>query len=237
MRVKTRSISGSERGIGRHERTHLRQDHDQRRLPQIGGFAAHVGPGDDGDQAGGGVEVEIVGDEAAGIVLRQALDHRMAAGHDAHFAVVGKARARVAILRGHLRQRRGHVQFGDGRRGGSDALRMRGGELAHFGEELLFERQDFLLGIQHLALVVLQLRRGEALGIDQRLLAFVIGGRQVHVGVRDFDVVAEDVVEADLERLDAGARAFARFDLGDVLAAVPAEIAQFVQFGVEARRG
>ena len=53
MRVKMRSISGSAGRIGGHERTHLRQNRDQRGLPQIGGFAAHVGAGDDGDQIGG----------------------------------------------------------------------------------------------------------------------------------------------------------------------------------------
>ena len=101
----------------------------------------------------------------------------------------------------------------------------------------LLERQNLLLGVEHLALVVLQLRRGEALGVDQRLLAFVIGGREVQIGVGDFDVVAEDVIEADLERLDAGALPLARFDLRDVLAAVLAEIAQLVELGIESRRG
>ena len=57
------------------------------------------------------------------------------------------------------------------------------------------------------------------------------------VGFGDLDVVAEDVVEADLERLDAGALALAGFDLGDVLPAVLAEVAQFVEFGVDSRRG
>jgi hypothetical protein len=55
MRVKMRSISGSG-GFGGHERTHLRQDRDQRRLPQISGLAAHVGAGDDGDQVGAVVQ-------------------------------------------------------------------------------------------------------------------------------------------------------------------------------------
>ncbi len=57
----------------------------------------------------------------------------------------------------------------------------------------------------------------------------------MQVGLRNLDVVAEDVVEADLERRDAGALPFARFDLRDVLAAVLAEVAQFVEFGVVAR--
>ena len=68
--------------------------------------------------------------------LGQLLDHGMAAGHDAHLAVVGKLRARVAIFGGHLRQRGGDVQFGDGGGGGANALRVRGGALADFGEDL-----------------------------------------------------------------------------------------------------
>ena len=40
--------------------------------------------------------------------------------------------------------------------------------------------EDLVFGVEHLALVILQLRRGEALGVGQRLLALVIGGRQVH---------------------------------------------------------
>ncbi len=50
MRVKMRSISGRLRRFRRHERAHLRQDRDQRRLPQVGRLAAHVRPGDDRDQ-------------------------------------------------------------------------------------------------------------------------------------------------------------------------------------------
>ena len=94
--------------------------------------------------------------------------------------------------------------------------------------------EDLLFGGEDFALVLLQLGRGEALGVDQRLLALVVGGGQMQVGLGDFDVVAEDVVEADLERLDAGAGALAGFDLGDELAAVLAEVAQFVELGVVA---
>ena len=158
----------------------------------------------------------------------------MAAGHDAHLAAIGKCGALVAVLGRHLGQRGGHVQLRHRGGRGAYALRLRGHTLAHAGEKLLFERQDLLLGIQHFALVILQLGGGEALGVGQRLLAFVIRGRQVLVGARDFDVVAEHVVEPHLERLDAGALPFARFDLRDVLAAVAAEVAQLVELGVEA---
>ena len=95
------------------------------------------------------------------------------------------------------------------RGGGADALRLLGGLLANFGEDPLLDLENLLFGGEHFALVLLQLGRGEALGVDQRLLALVIGGREVQIGFRDLDVVAEDVVEADLERLRcrcAGAR-------------------------------
>ena len=122
--------------------------------------------------------------------------------------------------------------FGDRGGGGADALRVSGGALADFGEQFLFERENLVLGVEHFALVILQFRRGEAFGVGQRLLALVVGGRQVLIGAGDLDVVAEDVVEAHLERGDAGALPLARLDLRDVLLAVLAEIAQLVEFGV-----
>ena len=97
--------------------------------------------------------------------------------------------------------------------------------------------EDLLFGVEHFALVILQLGGGEALGVDQGLLAFVVGGREVQIGAGDFDVVAEDVVEADLQRGDAGALALAGFDLGDVLVAVLAEVAELVELGDGSRRG
>ncbi len=158
----------------------------------------------------------------------------MAARQNAHVAVIGKCGPRVAVLRGHLRQGGGHVDFGHRSGGRANALRVRGGEFAHLGEQFFFQREDLVFGVEDLALVVLQLGRGEALGVDQSLLALVVGGGQVLVGLGDFDVVAEDVVEADLQRLDAGAGALAGLDLGDDLAAIAAKVAQFIEIGVAA---
>jgi len=66
------------------------------------------------------------------------------------------------------------------------------------------------------------------------LFAFVVGGREVQVGLGDFDVVAKDLIEADFEGVDAGPLALALFHGGDDLFAVLGEIAEFVEFGVEA---
>ena len=198
MRVKMRSMTGRAGGFGGNEGAGLGEDGDERGLAQVGALAAHVGAGDDGDQIGGIVEVKIVGDEASGFLLGEALDDGMASGEDAHFAGLGEGGALVAIFGGDLGERGGDIEFGDGGGGGADALGVAGGALADGGEEFLFEGEDFVFGVEHFALVIFQLGGGEAFGVGEGLLALVVGGREVLVGAGDFDVVAEDVVEANL---------------------------------------
>ena len=55
------------------------------------------------------------------------------------------------------------------------------------------------------------------------------------VGLGNLDVVAEDIVEADFQRLNSGAGPLALLDLCDILPAIAADIAQLVEFGVIAR--
>ena len=66
------------------------------------------------------------------------------------------------------------------------------------------------------------------------LLAVIVGGHGVQVGLGDFDVVAEDAIEANLERVDAGARALALLHLRDHLLARAADVAQLVELRVDA---
>ena len=94
--------------------------------------------------------------------------------------------------------------------------------------------QDPLVRLQHLLLVLLELRGDEALAAGDRLLADVVGGHERQVRLADLDVVAEDAVEADLERRDAGARALALLDGGDRRAPAAADLAQLVELGVDA---
>src|ERR1035441_3672068 len=119
---------GESGGFGRYERTGLGQDGDDRGLAQVGAFTAHVGAGDDGDEIGGIVEVEIVGNEAPGFLFGEALDDGMAAGEythlAAHLAGTRERGALVAVFGGDLGERGGDVEFGDGGGGGADALRV-----------------------------------------------------------------------------------------------------------------
>ena len=82
--------------------------------------------------------------------------------------------------------------------------------------------------------VFFQLRRGESLGVSQRLFALVIRRRQVLIGARDFDVVSEHVVEPHLERPDSGALPLAGLDLRDVPLAILLQVAQLVELRVKA---
>ena len=127
------------------------------------------------------------------------------------------------------RERRQHVDLRQRQRGLPDAACLRGNRHAKLSQQPALDLHHLLLRVQHLRFVLFQLRSGEALGIDQRLLAFVIRGSVVQIGFRNLQVVAEDRVELHLQRTYAGALALPLFDLRDVLLAVAAQVAQLVQ--------
>src|SRR6266581_282951 len=96
-------------------------------------------------------------------------------------------------------------------------------------DELRLARRDSLLGTQHLGLVRFQLGRDEPLGAGQRLASLIVRRHAVPVRVRDLQVIAEDLVETDLERGDAGALALARLEPGDVLLPAVASVLELVE--------
>ena len=113
------------------------------------------------------------------------------------------------------RQREERV--GRGRRvgGGADGRGGAGDAAAHRLEELLLEREAPLLGGEDLLLERLQRRRGEPLAAHRRLPPLVVGRDEVEVRLRHLDVVAEHLVEADLQRADPGPLALLRLERGD----------------------
>ena len=54
--------------------------------------------------------------------------------------------------------------------------------MAQLGEDAFLDLNGSVVRGENFALVFLQLGSGEALGVDQRLLAFVVGGRVGEVG-------------------------------------------------------
>ena len=82
---------------------------------------------------------------------------------------------------------------------------------------------------------LLELLGDVALAVDERLLADVGVGHLVVIGLGDLDVIAEDLVVADLERLDAGPLLLAGLQLGQDAAGVGEQGAQVVHLAAVAR--
>src|SRR5262247_2481950 len=83
--------------------------------------------------------------------------------------------------------------------------------------------------------MLFQLQREEAFGVRQCLFTDVIDGGELEVSLRDLDVIAEDLVVADLERPDSAAFALARLELRQKIFPARQHAAQFVKLFGEAR--
>ena len=100
---------------------------------------------------------------------------------------------------------------------------------ADLAEQARLDLADAVLGVEHQRLVFLHFRGDVALGVDQGLLADVVGWGQAGVGAGDLDVVAKDLVVADLERLDPGALALDALQVGDPIAGMARGLDDVVQ--------
>src|SRR5258705_2598997 len=84
----------------RNKRTHLRHENDQRGLAEVGGFAAHVGAGDEEKLLAARFEVEIVRDEAFACLSQEFFDNRVAASDDQELSSVIEFWTNVAAISG-----------------------------------------------------------------------------------------------------------------------------------------
>ena len=99
-------------------------------------------------------------------------------------------------------------------------------------EEFRLPLNPDFFGPQDPGLVILEVRGDEALGVYQGLLADVVGRHQMQVGLGDLQIIAEDLVVAHLEAVDAGGAALLGLQFGDPVLAFPAEANEFVQLRV-----
>jgi len=88
--------------IRRNEGTALGHDHQQCRLPDIGGFTCHIRPGQQHHPVAVAVEMAIVGNEAAR--SKHLLHHRMAAAVDDQPVIIADPGPDVGIYPGALTQ-------------------------------------------------------------------------------------------------------------------------------------
>ncbi|MNQ03551.1 hypothetical protein D3C85_162540 [compost metagenome] len=214
----------------RDEAADMGQQHDQRGLPHIGGFTAHVRPGDD-QHARVVVEAQVVGHEGRGQHL---FDHRMTALLDAHAGFVDEAWPVEVEVQCALAQVAQHVQFGQGRGAVLQRAEVTDQTFQQLFVEHLLAGQGAALGRQGLVLELLEFGGDEAFRALEGLAADIVGRGRLGLLARQFDKVAVHAVVADLEVGQAGAGFLAHFQVHQVLAGVFAERLQLVQLGVVA---
>ncbi len=223
------------RACRRHVAADVGEQHDQRVLPHVGAFAAHVRAGDHQHAAGAlrrrVAQLQVVRLER---LLAYFFHHRVAAAFDLDAGLVAQLRCAPVQRLGAFGQRAQHVELGH-RGGGGLQRRQPSGQRV---EQRLVQRalahQRALLGGEHLVLEVFQFLGDVALGVLGRLPARVVGGRLVGLCAADLDVVAVHAVVADLQCGDAAGGLFALFQLDQILVGVGRQPAQLVQLGVVA---
>ena len=149
-------------------------------------------------------------------------------------AAVVHARTAIVVVHRDGRERAERVELGDEPRRALDAHALGSHSVAQGGEEFKFERLVAVARGQNLLLKVFEFFGDVALAVHERLLADVRFGHKLLEGVRDLDIVAEDLVVADLQRADAGLFLLARLDVGEKPLAARQNLVQAVDFGIVA---
>ena len=153
----------------RHKGADLRHQRNEGILTHIGRFARHVGAGDDQAAVGGAVEGGIVGHEHT--ALEHLLHHRVTSlGDGQHIAVVHHGAA-VVVFRCNLRQRRQHIQLGNGVGGALDTVQLGTDALQKFVKQAALQRDEPLVCAKNFAFQLLQLLRDVPFAGGEGLLA------------------------------------------------------------------
>ena len=157
----------------------------------------------------------------------------MAAVADGELVAVVHVRLDVVAERRRFRQPGKHVERGERTRRVLDACGVEGHARAQAFEQLDLALEDALVGAQNFLFIFLQRGRDEPLAAGDRLLTVVVARHRVKIRLRDFDVVTEDAVVADLQRANPRPCALALLELGDHLFARTADAPEVVDLGVE----
>ncbi len=207
----------------------MRQNGDQRVLPQKRALARHVGAGDEPDPVVR--QNAVIGDEgpAPALAGQRRLDGRMTPAADLEGGALVDCRPHPQRLGRELGQRRREVECGERRRGGGDL----GAAGHHLTDEILvepqFQRQSPLGGTGDLGFEVGQFGRRVALRARHRLAVDKFRPELAGMVRRHLDVITDDVVVADLQCADRGLAGIARLQCRDHPAALVAQAAPFVE--------
>ena len=126
----------------------------------------------------------------------------------------------IAVVDRHLGPGGEHIQPGDG---GGQLSEDRGvlGDLgAQPAIEVPLQLVNPLPGVEHQGFILLEFGHHVALGVGQGLPPHVVRGHLFLIGLADLDVIAENLVVADLESPDSGTLPFPAFQIGDKTARI-----------------
>ena len=187
---------------GRHKAADLRHQGNQRILAHVRRFTGHVRAGDEQHPVVVLVEHRIVGYKQT--ALEHLFDDRVAALFNFHHTAFINSGHDVVVLQGRLGKACQHIELSYSRCRALNADDLGGDARQQVGKQLVFQNQQTLVCAEDLIFQLLQLGRDVALPRRQRLLAGEGIGHRVSVGAADLNVVAEHLVEADLQLGDAG---------------------------------
>src|SRR6266446_6437886 len=125
------------------------------------------------------LEAKIVGNEALAFLTQKLFDDGVASANDEEFAGGVEFGPRIAAIGGQLCKSAQDVELRYRRGSAAKPRSLRGDPGTDVDKELALDFQDALVGGEDFAFVFLELRRGEPLGIDQRLFAFVVRGSEM----------------------------------------------------------
>ena len=181
---------------------HLRHQHQQCHLTHICRLACHIRAGNYHHALICIIKVRIIRHED--FLLQQAFHHRMAAIGNLYLAPVVQLRTDIIIFISCQRQRIEHINAGNRARCLLNLDNLAANQAAQLVKQIIFQLLDFFLRTKNFILKRLQLRHNVTLCVHQRLLAHEIIGHAARLSLADLDIVAKNLIIANLERLDAG---------------------------------
>src|SRR5690606_15889167 len=213
----------------RYKTANAGQQGNQGNLTHIGGLTAHIRAGNQ-QHATLCVHFAVVGREA----LDAMFHHRVTACLNPDAGLFGQLGGDPVIVQRMQRQGGQGIQFsqGTGAQGQGPCIALQ--LVQQFIEQELLAAQAAVLGGQDFVFPLFQFRRDEALGIFQCLASAVVVGNFVGLTAADFNKETVHPVVFDAQGGNAGALAFAGFDLDQHVTAVTGQAAQLVQIGVVA---
>src|ERR1700682_4928412 len=225
-------VTETDDGAGRwNEAPHLRQQHDDAGLAQVGRLSGYVRPAQQNNLLIVRVEPQVIGDEATG--PQGGLHQRVTATDDLDPRRIAQDGSHPVVTRRHRAQRRDGIELPEPGGGVEQVLTGGGDAAAELAEERLLPRHHRALGVEDQRLLLLELGRDVALAVHQGLLAYVLRGDRLAVRMADLEVVAEHLVEPDLQRPDAGPLALGLFQGGDPVAGGPRSVSKAIELGIE----